>query len=104
MFLPTNMVYIAIAIAIEQFGYGFGFTAYMMYMMFFSEGEFKTSHYAICTSFMALSMILPGLVAGYIQEAIGYQHFFWMVIACSVATFLVTFLARRIVNPTYGKK
>ncbi|MBO5013728.1 MAG: MFS transporter, partial [Paludibacteraceae bacterium] len=87
MFLPTNMVYIAIAIAIEQFGYGFGFTAYMMYMMFFSEGEFKTSHYAICTSFMALSMILPGLVAGYIQEAIGYQHFFWMVIACSVATF-----------------
>ena len=104
MFLPTNMVYIAVAIAIEQFGYGFGFTAYMMYMMFFSEGEFKTSHYAICTSFMALSMILPGLVAGYIQEAIGYQHFFWMVIACSVATFFVTFLARRIVDANYGKK
>ena len=104
MFLPTNMVYIAIAIAIEQFGYGFGFTAYMMYMMFFSEGEFKTSHYAICTSFMALSMILPGLVAGYIQEAIGYQHFFWMVIACSVATFTVTFLARRKVDANYGKK
>ena len=104
MFLPTNMVYIAIAIAIEQFGYGFGFTAYMMYMMFFSEGEFKTSHYAICTSFMALSMILPGLVAGYIQEAIGYQSFFWMVIACSVATFTVTFLARRKVDANYGKK
>ena len=104
VFLPENMVYIAVAIAIEQFGYGFGFTAYMMYMMFFSEGEFKTSHYAICTSFMALSMILPGLVAGYIQEAIGYQHFFWMVIACSVATFFVTFLARRIVDANYGKK
>ena len=67
-FLPTNMVNIAIAIAIEQFGYGFGFTAYMMYMMYFSDGEFKTSHYAICTSFMALSMIIPGLFAGYIQE------------------------------------
>ena len=104
MFLPTNMVYIAIAIAIEQFGYGFGFTAYMMYMMYFSDGEFKTSHYAICTSFMALSMILPGLVAGYIQEAIGYQNFFWMVICCSVATFLVTFLAWRITDPNYGKK
>ena len=104
VFLPTNMVSIAVAIAIEQFGYGFGFTAYMMYMMYFSDGEFKTSHYAICTSFMALSMILPGLVAGYIQEAIGYQHFFWMVIACSVATFLVTFLARRIVDGNYGKK
>ena len=104
MYLPENMVYIGIALAIEQFGYGFGFTAYMMYMMFFSEGEFKTSHYAICTSFMALSMILPGLVAGYIQEAIGYQNFFWMVIACSVGTFLATFLARRIVNGSYGKK
>jgi PAT family beta-lactamase induction signal transducer AmpG len=104
VFMPTNMINIAIAIAIEQFGYGFGFTAYMMYMMYFSEGEFKTSHYAICTSFMALSMILPGLVAGYIQEAIGYENFFWMVICCSVATFLVTFLARRIVNPHYGKK
>ena len=104
VFMPTNMANIAIAIAIEQFGYGFGFTAYMMYMMFFSEGEFKTSHYAICTSFMALSMILPGLVAGYIQEAIGYQNFFWMVIACSVGTILATFLARRKVNPNYGKK
>ena len=104
MYMPTNMVYISIALAIEQFGYGFGFTAYMMYMMFFSEGEFKTSHYAICTSFMALSMILPGLVAGYIQEAIGYQNFFWMVIACSVGTFLATYLARRIVNGNYGKK
>ena len=104
VYLPENMVYIGIALAIEQFGYGFGFTAYMMYMMFFSEGEFKTSHYAICTSFMALSMILPGLVAGYIQEAIGYQNFFWMVIACSVGTILATFLARRIVNGNYGKK
>jgi hypothetical protein len=36
--------------------------------MYFSDGEYKTSHYAICTSFMALSMILPGLGAGYIQE------------------------------------
>ena len=104
MYLPENMVYIGIALAIEQFGYGFGFTAYMIYMMFFSEGEFKTSHYAICTSFMALSMILPGLVAGYIQEAIGYQNFFWMVICCSIATFLVTFLARRIVDSNYGRK
>ena len=104
VFLPENMVNIAIAIAIEQFGYGFGFTAYMMYMMYFSDGEFKTSHYAICTSFMALSMILPGLAAGYIQEAIGYENFFWMVICCSVATFLVTFLAWRITDPNYGKK
>lgn len=104
MVQPVNMVWISIAIAIEQFGYGFGFTAYMLYMMYFSEGEFKTAHYAICTAFMALSMMIPGAVAGYIQEAIGYQNFFWMVIACCAATLIVTFFVDRQVDPDYGKK
>ena len=102
--LPTNLIIISIAIAIEQFGYGFGFTAYMLYMMHFSEGEFKTSHYAICTAFMALSMLLPGMVAGYIQEAIGYVNFFWMVMGCCVATLVVTFFADKKIDPNYGKK
>ena len=104
MLQPVNLVWISIAIAIEQFGYGFGFTAYMLYMMYFSEGEFKTAHYAICTAFMALSMMIPGAVAGYIQEAIGYQNFFWMVIACCAATLIVTFFVDRQVDPDYGKK
>lgn len=102
--LPTNFVVISIAVAIEQFGYGFGFTAYMLYMMYFSEGEFKTSHYAICTAFMALSMMLPGFVAGYIQEAIGYVNFFWMVMVCCIATIAVTIFARRKVDENYGRK
>lgn len=72
--------------------------------MYFSEGEFKTSHYAICTAFMALSMMLPGFVAGFIQEAIGYVWFFWMVMMCCVATVAVTYLAERKVDPNYGKK
>jgi len=101
---PENVYVISTAVAIEQFGYGFGFTAYMLYMMYFSEGEFKTSHYAICTAFMALSMMLPGFVAGYIQEAIGYVQFFWMVIACCLATVFITFFAYRNVNPKYGIK
>lgn len=101
---PQNLFAISTAIAIEQFGYGFGFTAYMLYMMYFSEGEFKTSHYAICTAFMALSMMIPGMFAGYIQEAIGYTNFFWMVIACCVATVLVTIFADRKIDPNYGKK
>ena len=102
--LPTNLIIISTAIAIEQFGYGFGFTAYMLYMMHFSEGEFKTSHYAICTAFMALSMLLPGMVAGYIQEAIGYVNFFWMVMGCCVATLFVTFFAEKKIDPNYGMK
>ena len=101
---PTNIVIITIAWCIEQFGYGFGFTAYMLYMMYFSEGEFKTSHYAICTAFMALSMMLPGFVAGYIQEAIGYVNFFWMVMACCFATLIVTYFVDRTIDPNYGKK
>ena len=87
-----SVCYLNRAIAIEQFGCGFGFTAYMLYMMYFSEGEFKTSHYAICTAFMALSMMIPGMFAGYIQEAIGYTDFFWLVMICCFATVVVTIL------------
>lgn len=101
---PSNLVLISIAIAIEQFGYGFGFTAYMLFMMYLSEGEFKTSHYAICTAFMALSMMVPGMFAGYLQMAVGYVPFFWIVVFCGLATVLVTLLVERKVDPTYGCK
>jgi len=104
MVQPTSLIAISIALAIEQFGYGFGFTAYMLFMIYFSEGEFKTAHYAICTAFMALSMMIPGMFAGYLQEALGYVGFFWMVIACCAATLLVTIFARRKVDAEYGKK
>ena len=72
--------------------------------MYFSEGEFKTSHYAICTAFMALSMMLPGFVAGYIQEAIGYVNFFWMVMICGIATLVVTYFVDKRIDPNYGRK
>lgn len=98
----TNIWVIGTCIAFDQFGYGFGFTAYMLYMIYFSEGEYKTSHYALCTAFMALSMMLPGMVAGHIQEAIGYVGFFTMVMVCCLATVLVTLFAK--VDPEFGKK
>jgi len=101
---PSNLVLISTAIAIEQFGYGFGFTAYMLYMMYFSDGEFKTSHYAICTAFMAASMLIPGMFAGFIQEKIGYVNFFWMVMLCCIATLIVTFFVDKKIDPNYGKK
>ncbi len=101
---PESFAVISICIAIEQFGYGFGFTAYMLYMMYFSEGEFKTSHYAFCTCFMALSMMIPGMFAGFLQESLGYRGFFWMVIVCCIATVCVTFLADRKIDPEYGRK
>ncbi|MCK9626233.1 MAG: MFS transporter [Bacteroidales bacterium] len=102
IFQPTNMVVINLCVFIEQFGYGFGFTAYMLYMMYFSDGEHKTSHYAICTAFMALGMMLPGMAAGWIQERLGYVNFFWWVMICCVATIAVTAFVK--VDPQYGKK
>ena len=101
---PESVALVASAIAVEQFGYGFGFTAYMLYMMYFSEGEFKTSHYAICTAFMALSMLVPGLFAGSLQEAVGYRAFFWVVMACCAATVAVTFFIDKKIDPAYGRK
>lgn len=99
---PSSLWFIGTCVAVDQFGYGFGFTAYMVYMMYFSQGEFKTSHYAICTAFMALSMMVPGLFAGYLQQALGYVGFFVLVMACCLATVGVTFLIK--VDPEYGKK
>lgn len=98
---PASVFVISLCVLVEQFGYGLGFTAYMLYMIYFSEGEFKTAHYALCTAFMALSMMIPGMFAGYLQEWLGYSNFFWMVIICCLATVGVTFLVK--VDPNYGK-
>ena len=102
MFQPESNWIIGSCVALDQFGYGFGFTAYMLYLIYFSEGEFKTAHYSICTAFMALSMMLPGLVAGYVQEWLGYTNFFIFVMICCLATVMVTLKIK--VDPEFGKK
>lgn len=101
---PAGVWPVYICIAVDQFGYGFGFTAYTLYMLYFSQGEYRTSHYAFCTVFMAFSMLLPGLVAGKIQLAVGYPMFFGIVMLCCVVTLLVTLSVRKQINPEYGKK
>lgn len=92
---PESLWLIGTAVSFEQFGYGFGFTAYMLYMMHFSEGEYKTAHYAICTAFMALSMMIPGFIAGALEMAVGYTAFFWIANACSITTFAITYFVYR---------
>lgn len=99
---PQSIFLISSCVALDQFGYGFGFTAYMLYLIYFSEGEFKTAHYSLCTAFMALSMMLPGMVAGYVLEAVGYVKFFGFVMICCLVTVVVTLLLK--VDPEYGKK
>lgn len=97
-----GLVAINACVFIEQFGYGFGFTAYMLYLIYFSEGEFSTAHYSICTGFMALGMMLPGMAAGWIEETIGYRMFFIWTMVCCIATIGVTYLLN--INPEFGKK
>jgi PAT family beta-lactamase induction signal transducer AmpG len=80
--LPEHLPTIALCLAVEQFGYGFGFAAFLLYMVLVADGPHKTAHYAMCTGFMALGMMLPGMVSGWIQQQLGYQHFFvWACIS-----------------------
>ncbi len=99
---PSSLWVVGSALAVEQFGYGFGFTAYMVYMMMIGDGPHKTAHYAICTGFMALGMMLPGMAAGWIQDHIGYVKFFGWVLVCTIPSFIV--IARLKVDPEFGKK
>lgn len=99
---PADTWIIYACVAIEQLGYGFGFTAYTIYMIYISEGEYKTSHYAIATGFMALGMMVPGMFSGMIQEAIGYKHFFVWVCAATIPSFIIAKFIP--INPLFGKK
>lgn len=102
VFQPESLFVINLCVFIEQFGYGFGFTAYMLFMIYFADGEHKTAHYAICTAFMALGMMLPGMAAGWLQELIGYKHFFYWIMICCVTTIVVTAFIK--VDPKFGRK
>ena len=89
---PESLMLVNIAVGIEQLGYGLGFTAYTLYMLYVARGAHSTAHFAICTGFMALGMMLPGLFSGWLQEMLGYQHFFIWVLIATVPSFLVVAL------------
>ncbi len=114
MYQPDNYILIPTAVFIEQFGYGFGFTAYMLYLIYFSRGESQTTHYAFCTAFMALGMMVPGMFAGWLHEYFmklnilgadgsqGFINFFWLVMIACIATFIVCGKVK--IAPEFGKK
>ncbi|MCY1719458.1 MFS transporter [Prolixibacteraceae bacterium Z1-6] len=101
-FTPDSLWYVSAAVVIEQFGYGFGFTAYMLFMIYISQGKHKTAHYAITTGFMALGMMIPGMISGWLQEIIGYQNFFVWVLICTLPIFVVLPFIK--IDPNFGKK
>ena len=98
----TNLVTVSVMVILEQFGYGFGFTAFVLYLIYISDGEYKTSHYAIATGFMALGLMLPGAVSVILQEFLGYKLFIIWVCLATVPGFL---LAKMLpLDSEFGKK
>ena len=100
--LPDNVYWVNLCIAAEQLGYGFGFTAFTMFMLMVSEGEYKTIHYAISTGIMALGMMVPAMASGWLQGRLGYQNYFIWVMAMTIPGFIVTALVK--IDPEFGKK
>ncbi|WP_288151717.1 MFS transporter [uncultured Prevotella sp.] len=101
-FMPQSLMAINIAVFVENLGYGFGFTAYMLFLIYFSQGEHKTSHYALCTGFMALSMMIPGLFAGALAQTVGYRVFFIIVMASCILPFIVSRFLK--IDEHFGKE
>jgi len=99
---PANVSLIGAGVAVEQFGYGFGFTALLLYMIYIARGEHATAHYAICTGFMALGLMIPGLWSGWLQAHIGYPHFFAWIILATIPSFIVA--ARLPLDAEFGKR
>ncbi len=100
--MTSNLYVISTCLFVEQFGYGFGFTALTLYMLYYSKGEFKTSHYAICTGITYLGLMLPGMIAGFLKDAVGYSTFFIIVMVLCLITFAVSAFIK--IDPEFGKK
>lgn len=99
---PESIYFVSAMVALEQFGYGFGFTAYMLYMIYISEGNHRTAHFAITTGIMALGMMLPGMVSGWLQELLGYSNFFVWVLLCAIPILFV--IPKLTIDSDFGKK
>ena len=97
-----GLTLISVCLFVEPFGYGLGFTVLTLYMLYYSQGEYKTSHYSICTGITYLGLMLPGMVSGFIKDAVGYKTFFIIVMALSSITFLVAACIK--IDPQFGRK
>lgn len=99
--LPANLFVINVCVFAEQFGYGFGLTAATLYIIYYSRGEYRTSHYVLGSAMMSLSMMLPGVVAGALQESMGYRQFFLLTLALCAVMYVLAALVK--IDPGFGK-
>ena len=84
-----GVVLTALLITLEHFGNGLALMAFSVFIMYVSQGKYKTSHYAISTGIMALGMMAPSMLSGTWQMQLGYGPYFIVVAAVSVCTLAV---------------
>jgi len=94
--VKPGLAAVATLITLENFGYGLAMMALTVFIMYVSQGKYKTSHYAISTGIMALGMMVPSMLSGKIQALLGYEVFFWVAFAVSLITFAIVPLSFRI--------
>jgi len=99
---PENVYFAASVVFVEQLGYGFGFAAFMVFLIFLADGIYKTAHYALATGFMAMGMMVPGIISGYMQQWLGYPGFFVWVVIATIPGFFIAFVVKY--PPDFGKK
>lgn len=87
---------VGLLITLENFGYGLAMMALTVFIMYVSQGRYKTSHYAISTGIMALGMMVPSMLSGKLQALLGYQNFFLAAFVISLVTFAIVPLSFKI--------
>jgi PAT family beta-lactamase induction signal transducer AmpG len=94
-FQPESIYVIGLIFCIEKLGWGIGAVGHMVYMMQqIAPGPYKMAHYAFATGFgLSLCMTITGAASGYIQQAVGYQTYFIIVLLAAAPSILFTLLA-----------
>ena len=104
-YMPSNIWLNSFLLAVKFMGLGFGMTAYAVCMISFSRdesGDLQPESYAVCSSLSFLVIISGTVLSGFLQEWLGYYRFFWLVLACSLFTWVAAFVVR--VDASAGKK
>lgn len=94
-FHPSLKV-IGALLVLENFGNGLAMMAFTVFIMFVSQGKYKTSFYAISTGIMAFGMMIPNMLSGKLQVMLGYKEFFLAVSIAGLVTFAVIPLCYKI--------
>lgn len=91
IYQPTSLWLIGGGIVMEYFGYGFGFVGLTLFMMQqIAPGKHQMAHYAFASGIMNLGVMLPGMISGFVSDALGYRHFFIFVLLATIPAFLIT--------------